>query len=111
MAHAAKPAADDSSEEQSRVAELLSARLSSRGVSVHSQDSADDLGTITEAVERFEAAVESLGGDLMVDEPPSGQKAEPDNAAFVLPARSANETAHTFVSRIESATAQLRAHS
>lgn len=109
MAHATESAADFSTDEIARVAQQLAQRLQSRGVSVHPQDSADELGTIMEAVELFEASVEAKGGDLMVDEPPAGQPVQPDNAAFVLPTRAARESANTFVSRIDAATAQLRA--
>jgi hypothetical protein len=109
MAHATESAADFSTEEVARVAQLLAQRLQSRGVLVHPQDSADDLATIMEAVELFEASVEARGGDLMMDEPPAGKRAQPDNATFVLPTRGAKETAHAFVSRIDAATARLRA--
>lgn len=109
MAQVIQSDTDSSAGERARVAELLRQRLEARGVLVHSHDSAEDLGNTMEAVERFESAVESRGGDLMMDEPPSGKHAQPDNDAFVLPARGATETAHAFISRIDAATAQLRA--
>lgn len=108
MAHAIETPNDSAVDEIARVAQQLTQRLQSRGVLVHAQDSADELGTIMEAVELFETSVEARGGDLMIDEPPAGKRAQPDNAAFVLPKRNANETAHAFVSRIDAATAQLR---
>ena len=43
--------------------------------------------TLLESVERFELAVESRGGDLMVDEGPHGVTREPDDVHFVLPQR------------------------
>ena len=95
--------------EMQRVREQLAARLLTRGVRVHTQDTPDALGTLTEAVEGFEAAVEARGGDLMVDEPPAGQPAEPDNPAFVLPIRASNESAHSYTSRIDALTAKLHA--
>lgn len=100
---------DSANGEMARVREQLAARLLNRGVRVHSQDTPDALGTLTEAVESFESAVEARGGDLMVDEPPAGQQAQPDNPAFVLPIRSSNESAETYASRIEAMTATLRA--
>ncbi|MEO7996649.1 MAG: hypothetical protein ABI852_04345 [Gemmatimonadaceae bacterium] len=109
MTRAVESDLDSSSDERSRVAEQLRQRLESRGVLVHSHDSAEDLDNTMEAVERFESAVEARGGDLMMDEPPSGNKAQPDNASFVLPTRNAKETANAFVSRIDAATAQIRA--
>lgn len=108
MTNATQPD-DETRDEVQRVADQLAERLRARGVLVHPEDSADELGTLTEAVEAFEGAVESLGGDLMVDEAPAGKRVEPDNAAFVLPVRTNNETAQGFVSRVEAATAQLRA--
>lgn len=113
MAHAADTSAKQnavtSTDEVQRVREQLAARLLNRGVHIHSQDTSDALGTLTEAVEEFEAAVEARGGDLMVDEPPAGHKADPDNAAFVLPQRTSSESAHSYASRIEALTAKLRA--
>lgn len=94
--------------ERDRVAEEFRARLHSRGVVVHSNDSLAELGLILEAVESFEFEVERGGGDLMVDEPPRGQVAQPDDPAFVLPARLTGESATWFATRIEAATHQLQ---
>jgi len=103
------PQSDTATEAMRRVREQLAARLLNRGVRVHTQDTPDALGTLTEAVEGFEAAVEARGGDLMVDEPPVGHPAEPDNPAFVLPIRASNESAHSYTSRIDALTAKLHA--
>lgn len=96
-------------EELDRVGEQVSERLRRRGVFVHARDSTEDLATVFEAIEQFEAAVESRGGDLMMDEPPAGHSAQPDNPDFALPERNTNETALAFASRVESITAKLRA--
>ena len=112
MTHAANATTTQSEEptdETQRVREQLAVRLLNRGVRIHSHDTPDELGTLTEAVESFEAAVEARGGDLMVDEPPVGKPVDPDNAAFVLPVRASNESADTYTSRIDAATAKLRA--
>ena len=113
MASASNPGisfqSDSAADDMQRVREQLAARLLNRGVRVHTQDTPDALGTLTEAVEGFEAAVEARGGDLMVDEPPAGQRAEPDNPAFVLPVRASNESAHSYTSRIDALTAKLHA--
>ena len=45
----------------------------------------------------------------MLDEPPIGQIADPDNPAFVLPDRASNESAHSYASRIDTLTAKLHA--
>jgi hypothetical protein len=109
MSKARQGGADTSADELNRVTEMLAGRLRSRGVLVHPDDSADELGNLMEAVEAFEAAVEARGGDLMVDEPPAGKPVQPDNASFALPIRTARESAQAFLSRIEAATARLRA--
>lgn len=86
-----------------RADDLLTTHLHSRNVLVHSSDSSDELASMMEAVEAFEAAVESRGGDLMVDEAPEGKKGEPDNPSFVLPKRASNETASAYTTRIRAA--------
>ena len=91
-----------------RANELLSTHLHSRNVLVHSSDSSDELASMMEAVEAFEAAVEARGGDLMVDEAPEGRKGEPDNPSFVLPKRSSNETATSYTARINAAANAIR---
>lgn len=108
---ASRPASptDSVTAETQRVREQLASRLQARGVMVHDKDTADDLGTLTESVEAFESAVIARGGDLMMDEPPAGHRAEPDNPAFVMEKRHANETAQAFSSRIDAAAAELRA--
>ncbi len=54
-------------EQRSAVAEIVS-RLQGRGIVVSSADDAEDLVDLLTEVERFEAAVEAHGGDLMVDD-------------------------------------------
>jgi hypothetical protein len=98
---------NDTSPEVARVSKQLADRLRARGVAVHASDSADDLGSLMEAVEAFESAVESKGGDLMVDEAPAGKKTQPDNARFALPERKSNESPNTYISHIESATSRV----
>ncbi len=98
---------NETSPEIARVSEQLADRLRGRGITVHASDSADDLASLMEAVEAFESAVESKGGDLMVDEAPAGKKTQPDNAGFALPARKTNEAADTYISHIESATTRV----
>ena len=49
------------------------------------------LGAECMAIERFELAVESRGGDLMVDEGPDGTTREPDDPRFALPKRGEDE--------------------
>ncbi len=94
------------SEQRDAVAEVVS-RLQGRGIVVSRADDAEDLVDLLTAVERFEAAVERHGGDLMVDDLDSD---EPDDVHFVLPRRTHGEPLRAYMSRIEEATANLRKH-
>jgi hypothetical protein len=91
-----------------RVAQELAGRLRTRGIGVYDSDSPDDVERLVEAVEEFENAVEARGGDLMVDEPPTQGRAQPDDPRFLLPARSADESAAMYLKRLGEATAALR---
>lgn len=95
-------------DEVARVSDQIAARLEARGVTVSNTDTSDDLGTLLEAVEAFEIAVEAAGGDLMVDEAPAGEAPEPDNPAFVLPKRGGSENAGDYATRIRRAATSLR---
>jgi hypothetical protein len=97
----------DSNDERASAAAEVSARLRSRGITVHARDNAQALEDLLEAVERFEAAVESHGGDLMVDDLKS---VKPDDPHFVLPRRTPQDSVRDYVARIEAATGHLRSH-
>lgn len=94
--------------ERDRIARDIAGRLFSRGIDVREDDSGDDITAIEEEVERFESLVQAYGGDLMVDEPPRGQKGRPDDARFRLPLRHADESAKAYVERLRQAAAHLR---
>ncbi|MEP6591203.1 MAG: hypothetical protein ABJC19_08460 [Gemmatimonadota bacterium] len=94
--------------ERSRVADEFRARLRARSVTVHINDSLEELGVILDAVEEFELAVQAHGGDLMVDEPPPGHPPEPDNPDFVLPTRHSGESATWLATRIQQAKHKLQ---
>jgi hypothetical protein len=94
-------------EERAAAAAEVRARLSGRGVTVTGADHAEDLVELLSAVERFEAAVEAHGGDLMVDDLKSS---EPDDRHFVLPRRGRGEAARAYIGRIDEATTRLRRH-
>jgi len=85
-------------------------RLATRGVRLLGDESSNHLVQILDAVERFEVAVQRLGGDLMVDEDPEGRPivAEPDDPRFVLPMRRDDETVAQYIQRIDSATWDLQ---
>ena len=82
-------------------------RLRMRNVDVTGQESPEETVTLLEAVERFELAVQSHGGDLMVDEPPPGHEAEPDDPGFVIPRRGEGESVGDYVQRIDAATVRI----
>ena len=84
------------------------ARLQALGVRRAGTESSDEIGTLLDAVEEFEHAVESHGGDLMVDEGAPGRTTVPDNAEFVLPRRAEHESVGDFVTRVISAPHHLR---
>lgn len=94
-------------DERAGVAAEVADRLRRRGVAVTGGESSDDLADLLSAVERFEAVVESHGGDLMVDDLKSPQ---PDDRHFVLPRREHAETIRAYISRIDQATDGLRRH-
>jgi hypothetical protein len=98
--------ADDPGAESRRKAQdEVADRLDRLGVRLTGQETPDELVTVLEAVERFGAAVEAGGGDLMMDEPVDTESpSEPDERAFVLPKRAAGESVGAFLERIASAT-------
>src|SRR5438876_12368171 len=97
----------DQDEEQARAAAEVAARLRQRGIALTGAERPEDLADLLSAVERFEAAVEAHGGDLMVDDLKSTQ---PDDAHFVVPRRGHGEGIRAYIGRIDDATAQLRRH-
>ena len=103
MTRPASTSTDPAIAERDRVADGFRARLRSRGITLHSTDTLAELGLILESVEEFELQVESHGGDLMVDEPPVGHTAQPDDPAFVLPVRHTGESPTWFANRIQQA--------
>jgi|SRR5436305_581103 len=100
-------AKDEAQRERAAAAAEVSARLRSRGVAVTGGESPEDLVDLLSAVERFEAAVEAHGGDLMVDDLKSSR---PDDSHFVVPRRAPGEGVRAYIGRIDAATAGLRRH-
>jgi|SRR6266511_2623749 len=82
-------------------------RLRRRGIAVTGAERTDDLADLLSAVERFEAAVEAHGGDLMVDDLKSPQ---PDDRHFVIPRREHAEAIPAYIGRIDAARSGLRRH-
>ena len=90
-------------EDVERVSQEVVNRLEGLGVWLSGAERPEDLARILETIERFEMAVVTRGGDLMVDEGPDGQTTEPDDVHFALPRRRADETVERYLERIERA--------
>lgn len=93
-----------------RVSTEVANRLEGLGITLDGTETPEDLVRIQEAVEQFEVAVESRGGDLMVDEGPEGQTREPDDPRFALPKRAEQEPVDHYVERLVMATDDVRRH-
>ena len=92
-------------QERKSVTAEVAARLRARGVLLTGEETSEQVVSILEAVERFERSVEAAGGDLMVDTRPAP---EPDNPAFVLPPRAADEAVAGYIRRIDDAAERVR---
>ena len=97
---------EEEREERTAAAEVA-ARLRSRGIVVTGVDKPEALADLLSAVERFEAAVEAHGGDLMVDDLKSSQ---PDDPHFVLPARMPDQPVRDYIARVDAAAESVRHH-
>jgi hypothetical protein len=102
------PRGDDS--EITRVARDMAGRLRQRGVTVRDDESPEEIVRLLEGVESFELAVQSKGGDLMMDEPPAHGAVQPDNPEFLLPSRADDESVASYLRRLEAATRAVRGH-
>ena len=92
-------------EEERHARQEAEYRLSERGIRLEPTDSDEEVADLLEAIERFEAAVESKGGDLFVNRIGSS---EPEDPAFVPPQRREGEAAADYRRRIEAAADGLR---
>ena len=101
---------NDWNRDVARVSQEIASRLRARGVEVYESDTPADVVAMVESVEEFERAVESRGGDLMVDEPPTRGAAQPDDPHFLLPTRAADESVSNYLKRLSTATAAVREH-
>ena len=88
----------------------IAGRLWSLGIWLSGRESPEGLVQIEEAVERFEDAVQSHGGDLMVDESPRGATAQPDDPHFALPRRAEQESVRDYLEQLARATDDVRRH-
>lgn len=91
-------------EEIAGAAVEISGRLFQKGVEISADEDPADLADLLSAVERFERAVINRGGDLMVNMPNS---TDPQDPAFVLPARKADESIRDYIGHIDEASTML----
>lgn len=98
------------SKDVERVSREVSNRLAELGISLTGDEKPEELARLLEAVERFEIAVESRGGDLMVDEGPDGRTTEPDDPHFALPQRHDDESVERYIERLSRATDDVLRH-
>jgi hypothetical protein len=92
-------------DEQRRAREEAEDRLRDRAIPVHPRDGDEEVGDLLDAVERFEAVVESHGGDLLVNRIGSSAPEDPD---FVPPIRGLEESITDYRLRVEAAADRLR---
>ena len=93
-----------------RVSRDYADRLTTLGIRLTGTERPQELLDMVEAVDRFESAVESHGGDLMMDEGPGGRTAEPDDPHFALPVRTEHESVAGYLDRLARATDEVRRH-
>jgi len=92
-------------EERDAAAAELAGRLHARGVHLTGRETSEEVSDLLDAVSRFEDAVESRGGDLMVNTPRSSRPEDPD---FVIPTRGPRESVADYLVRISQATDRVR---
>ena len=91
---------DSSSRDFKNAVRKASARISRRGVFLSGKETHAEIVELDEGLEAFERAVESAGGDLMVDEPPPGARGQPDDPRFLLPQRVASMSVAAYLDRL-----------
>ncbi len=105
----ARSHADDESRKEFKDAiRETTARISRRGVYLSGTETHKEIVELDDALEQFERAVHSRGGDLMVDEAPAGHHVEPDDPRFMLPQRVATMSVSDYIARLAQAIDGMR---
>src|SRR2546427_1554836 len=94
---------DEEADERAAAVAEVAARLRTRGIAVTGAEGPADLADLLSAVERFEAAVEAHGGDLIGDDLKSSR---PDDRHLVVPRPAPGQAVRADIGRIDEATAQ-----
>lgn len=92
-------------EERNSAATEMAGRLHQKGIDVQTDEDPALIADLLSAVEKFEAAVEARGGDLMVNSPDS---TDPQDPNFVVPSRKADEGLDGYIRRINDAADSLQ---
>jgi len=98
---------DDSparAEERNGVRDELEGRLVRSGVLLSGSESDEQIVSIADAVEAFEAARSAAGGDSMINTLESSQ---PEDAHYVLPRRRDDEPVEQYVIRVRDAAEEI----
>ncbi|HJP84818.1 MAG TPA: hypothetical protein VJ852_02415 [Gemmatimonadaceae bacterium] len=82
----------------------LAGRIRQKGVLLTGRETTTQLDDLMTAIDRFEAAVVSRGGDLFINTPSSDP---PESPEFVIPRRVPGEDAEAYAARINEAAARL----
>jgi len=98
------------SDDMKRVSRESADRLATLGIHLSGRETGPELADMQEAVEQFEDAVRSRGGDLMVDEGVAGKPVEPDDRHFAMPRRRAGESVSGYLERLSTAIDRVRRH-
>ena len=91
-------------EERDSASLELTGRIRQKGVLLTGRETSAQLDDLMTAIDRFEAAVISRGGDLFVNTPSSDP---PENAEFVIPRRVRGEDSEAYAARINEAANRL----
>lgn len=91
-------------QERRNVSSSVATTLKARGVDLTGDESSEQLVEMLDAVERFEAAVSEAGGDSMINDPDSS---DPQEEAFVLPRRAADESPYEYADRVQRAARRI----
>ena len=98
------------SEDLSKATQQIAGHLSALGITLSEDEDVEVIREIANEVERFEEAVESRGGDLMVDEAPPRSSSQPDDPDFALPRPMADESTSRYLERLRLATQGVLKH-
>lgn len=92
--------------DQERSNNMALARLLQRGLDITDWATSEQLVTLLDAVEAFEAAGRARGSDSFTNTLDSSQ---PDNPQFVLPDPRADDTIESYIERVRAKTKEIEA--